>query len=143
MNDRIRKNSGNDWKRRATRFLALFLLLYVAADISVLQQYCGNEVVGIPPASQSSLNAGGAGKTDGYTGIADASADLQSYSSTERNVPCQAGECLCCCPHVIFGDVSVVPPPKSEVEVTNLVPPSRRPYVHSSTTVLFRPPRLA
>ena len=34
---------------RATQLLALFILLYALADVSVLQAYCGNESIGIPP----------------------------------------------------------------------------------------------
>lgn len=36
-------------RRMSTRLLALFILLYAVADVSVLQVYCGNEALGIPP----------------------------------------------------------------------------------------------
>ncbi len=32
-----------------TRILALFFLVYALSDVSVLQVYCGNEALGIPP----------------------------------------------------------------------------------------------
>lgn len=41
------------WKRRATRILAVFFVLYALADVTALQAYCGNEMVGIPPAHHS------------------------------------------------------------------------------------------
>lgn len=36
-------------RRRATQLLALFILVYAMADVSVLQAFCGNESLGIPP----------------------------------------------------------------------------------------------
>src|SRR5215204_3010357 len=42
-----------------TRLLALFILLYAIADISVLQVYCGNDALGIPPDHHMSALAEG------------------------------------------------------------------------------------
>lgn len=91
------------WRRRAARLLAVFFVLYAIADISVLQQYCGNEALGIPP----------------YTGqveavnqkINDASGDLltgsaMSCSSHEEDRPdsprTEEG-CFGCCSHILIG----------------------------------------
>ncbi len=40
------------WKRTISRVLALFFVFYDFADITVLQVYCGNEMVGIPSYTQ-------------------------------------------------------------------------------------------
>lgn len=47
------KNFTATVRRRAIRLLAAFFVLYALADVSVLQAYCGNEMVGIPPAHHS------------------------------------------------------------------------------------------
>jgi len=46
------QNRHLNWKGAFSRLLALFFVLYAGADITVLQAYCGNEMVGIPPYAQ-------------------------------------------------------------------------------------------
>ncbi|MBE7516658.1 MAG: hypothetical protein HS105_08645 [Chloracidobacterium sp.] len=58
----------------AVRLLAVFFVLYVLADVSVLQLYCGNEALGIPPADHIAV----------LSDTADSvSADVTTFSEKE------------------------------------------------------------
>ena len=41
-------------KRSVIRTVAVFFVMYALADVTVLQVYCGNEFVGVPPEHHSS-----------------------------------------------------------------------------------------
>lgn len=44
-------------RNRLTSCVAFLFVIYAIADVSVLQAYCGNEALGIPPAHHVSENA--------------------------------------------------------------------------------------
>lgn len=52
----VRANVGKSLKSTAVKALAVFFVLYALAEVSVLQAYCGNENVGIPPTIHISQN---------------------------------------------------------------------------------------
>jgi hypothetical protein len=66
-----RKKTAKNW----TRILSLFFLLYALSDVSVLQVYCGNEALGIPPDHHIS--------------------DSGHHASETRDAPCKAGQSSC------------------------------------------------
>lgn len=87
-----------NWKRRAARILAAFFVLYALADVTVLQEYCGNETLGIPSYAQ---------QIQAKNRVIDNTTDSQivyvgSHSSKEGQtpeLPASDEECFCCCSH--------------------------------------------
>ena len=99
---RNKQNRQSNWKCRASRLVALFFVLYAFADVTVLQEYCGNETVGIPSYAKQlraekrkaeiATNAQAAFKTS------DSSPQEQTPDS-----PDSEEDCFCCCSHTLLG----------------------------------------
>ena len=90
------KNSGLLWRRQAARIFAVFLVLYALADVSVLQEYCGNENLGIPSFAQ---------QIQAKNNISQAVAAISHSSNQEQTPDAPAGDedCFCCCSHTLLG----------------------------------------
>lgn len=58
MSDRLKSNT--KIRSRIVSLVAFLFVIYAIADVSVLQAYCGNDALGIPPAHHVSENAGSA-----------------------------------------------------------------------------------
>ena len=88
------KNSGLIWKQRAGRVLAVLFVLYALADISVLQEYCGNEDLGIPSYTQQL-----------QTKNIETTANISPASHQEQtpDAPASDEDCFCCCSHTLIG----------------------------------------
>lgn len=90
------KNSGLLWKQQTARILAVFLVLYALADVSVLQEYCGNENLGIPSYAQ---------QIKAKNNISQTVADILPSSNQEQTPDAPIGDedCFCCCSHTLLG----------------------------------------
>ncbi len=95
-----RQNQPLKWKRAISRVLALFFVLYALADITVLQAYCGNEMVGIPPYAQQIQMKQKIKKIDSPT-FADSS--NSSRQEQPPDLPTSEESCFCCCSHTTIG----------------------------------------
>jgi len=98
---RNERNRQSNWKCIASRLIALFFVLYALADVTVLQEYCGNETFGIPSYAQ---------QIQAKNRMVDKTTDSQTvsfYSSPSHEEqtpesPASDEECFCCCSHTIL-----------------------------------------
>jgi hypothetical protein len=96
------QNQHLKWKRAISRVLALFFVLYALADITVLQVYCGNETVGIPPYAQQIQIKQKNKKTNSLTfAVADSSSSSRQEHTPD--LPASEESCFCCCSHITIG----------------------------------------
>lgn len=89
-------------ERRIVKILAVFFVLYALADISVLQQYCGNETIGIPSYAEQIR----AEKRKIETAINTQAAFINSDSFPPEQTPDSPeseDDCFCCCSHTLLG----------------------------------------
>lgn len=138
-----RKRQSN-WKRRASRFVALFFLLYALAGITVLQEYCGNKTLGIPSYAQQiqAKNRAVDKTTDSET------ASVGSHSSQEEQTPespASDEECFCCCSHTTlsFNPIKLV---ERELSLTKQLESNfseNRLKSDSHLPQLYQPPKFA
>lgn len=92
----------SNWKRKTSRLVALLFVVYALADISVLQQYCGNEAVGIPSyARQMQAKNRTVDKTADSQNVYISSHSPQEEQTPES--PASDEECFCCCSHTTLG----------------------------------------
>lgn len=138
---RIIKNS---IKRGLISLVALLFVVYALADITVLQAYCGNEAVGIPPAHHLSKTAR---DPDSRSATKSIQTRLQSDGEPRQgNDPtqdCDDDTCFCCCSHVVTGYFAIPSTkPTNKIEFSQSDTYVGR-YSNSSLTQLFRPPRTA
>lgn len=95
------KNLWFIWKRRAIHIFAGFFLLFALADITVLQEYCGNESLGIPSYALQSRSE--KQKSETKNNIETAFNRLDSSPQEQMpNIP-NSEDCFCCCSHTLLG----------------------------------------
>lgn len=143
------RNSGQNptaaWKRRITRGIALLFVLYAFADMTVLQVYCGNEAVGIPPAhhsaqeSQTSIQD----KNDNSVEAKQTNIHQSQNEQEEPGQDCDDDDCFCCCSHAIAGYFFIEPFPFSDDRISLVVGSYENKHPNSDLTHLFRPPQTA
>jgi|CXWL01.1.fsa_nt_gi hypothetical protein len=126
--------------RRATQLLALFILLYALADVSVLQAYCGNESMGIPPDHHSVLRANDSAQSEHDTCSESGKADCRQ-TPDEKEYD-HHHECFCW-HQIIVGFYHFNPVLFTESLRTQPSVSYDEQYSDSSLTHLFRPPQLA
>lgn len=84
-------------------WIAVLFVLYAAADITVLQAYCGNEALGIPPASKilakQQQQEEAARRDKQFAASNDAGLNGQHAPGEEPESESD-DECFCCCPHI-------------------------------------------
>lgn len=134
----------NRIKRGLISLVALLFVVYALADITVLQAYCGNEAVGIPPAhhlSKTSKSPASRSATN-FIQIRPESEE-ESRPGSDPTQDCDDDACFCCCSHVVKGHFAI-PSYKTttRVEFSQSDTYVGR-YSNSSLTQLFRPPRTA
>ena len=98
------QNQQLKWKRTISYVLALFFVVYAFADITVLQVYCGNEMVGIPPYAQQIQIKQKSKKTNSST-VADSSSSSRQEQTPD--LPVSEESCFCCCSHTTIGFNSI------------------------------------
>lgn len=134
----------NSIKRGLIRLVALLFVVYALADVTVLQAYCGNEAVGIPPANYiSKSTASDANRyLANYVQSRDGS-DEKRQNGDEPAQNCNDDACFCCCSHIIAGHFLFPSKPLTSAFV------GLRHYVYAGRhanyelTNFFRPPRTA
>jgi hypothetical protein len=141
-----RISSQNSFRLRGRLFnlIAVLLLLYTVADVSILEFYCGNENLGIPSYSQTIASPHQSNQETETSLIANASG--RSSSAPERETPespVPSHECICSCGHVLVASYHFEPHllPLSYRQQYNFYLRSRHSESHLAAT--FRPPRLA
>lgn len=100
------QNQHLKWQRTISRVLALFFVLYALADITVLQVYCGNEMVGIPPYAQQIQIKQKIKKANSLT-VAVADSSSSSRQEQTPDLPVSEESCFCCCSHTTIGFNSI------------------------------------
>lgn len=127
-----------NWKR----IIALFFVLYAFADITVLQVYCGNEMVGIPPYAQQIQIKQKYKKINSST-VADSS--NSSRQEQTPDLPVSEESCFCCCSHTVIAFNSI------QSIVSEILPTKQsqsnfsenRLKSNSHLPQLYQPPKLA
>lgn len=133
-------------KKTAIKVLAAFFVIYALADVSVLQAYCGNESLGIPPADHLTKSKS---KVDDASAAAHhCSADraeinhVSVSSSPSPEAPCEGDpECFGSCAHI------AIPFAFIEFRETPILPKDAKidsyqnRYNPSDLTPLFQPPK--
>lgn len=124
--------------------MAAFFITYALADVSVLQAYCGNETLGIPPADHVASTESDQNDANVIAVAGQDKTSVPSVSSSTLGMekPCEGDEeCFGSCSHIVV-PVSFV----SFIEVPD--PPSRKVvlpfadrYVQSDLTSPFQPPK--
>lgn len=91
-----------NWKRSLYRFIALFFIIYAFADMTVLQEYCGNEALGIPPYAQQLQAKKRQLDLSSQSEVGSVISQV-SHSEQTPDEPVSFEECFCCCSHTTIG----------------------------------------
>lgn len=91
MSDRLKTNI--KLRSKIVSLVAFLFVIYAIADVSVLQAYCGNEAVGIPPAHHISGN--GSSAFSGEQEKNFISADHDQRQSDDEHEYDHQHECFC------------------------------------------------
>lgn len=128
------------------KFLAAFFVLYALLDISVLQVYCGNEAIGIPPAAVlATLETGtqkdhGPANEEGSVGISKTTED-----SPSNDIPVREDACFCCCSHTtpaaVFSETGTVRQAAAPASAPNFSLRHLHPDSHPSAH--YQPPKFS
>ncbi len=129
-----------NWKREFSRFVALLFVLYALADISVFQEYCGNEMLGIPSYAQQVQAKDKKIGSQTVTAISPS-----SYQEQMPEAPVGDEDCFCCCSHILLGFNYVNPnSPKilaAKISASDFSLKHRQTETHLSQ--LYQPPKFA
>jgi hypothetical protein len=129
-------------KRGASRLLVFLFVLYALADISVLQIYCGNEAIGIPPAHHltrvKEANDNYTDKMIRMQGADDHKSPVDDQSDSDCNDECFGG-----CAHIILGRFFFEPTELIDSQIVSSSRTYENKYSNSNLTHLFRPPQSA
>ncbi len=143
----MKRNKGNrqlNWKCMASRLVALFFVLYALADLTVLQEYCGNETLGIPSYAQQiqAKNRMVDNTTNSQTVLFSSSS---SHEEQTPESPASDEECFCCCSHTtlsfnpiksVVREISTIKQSESNFSENRLKSDSHLPQ-------LYQPPKFA
>jgi hypothetical protein len=137
-----RQNYKYKFRRIAIKCVALLFVMYVLADITVLQVYCGNEAIGIPPAHHLSAQNNEVRKVDKSVSVNDQNYSQPSNQESEQD--CGDDCCFCCSSHITLG-YSVFQSGTATFVKNNRQRSISYENKHSYSALnsLFRPPRIA
>ena len=131
------------FKRTAIKLIAVFFVVYALAEVSVLQAYCGNESLGIPPAShlkRAQRNAGSEQKIAAKA--APERNDNEVKPDHDTDAPCEGDEeCLGCCSHVVLAFNFLGFDRKADFAGGQLDLPYTDRLITSDLAPLFHPPK--
>ncbi len=132
--------------RKATVYsVALFIVVFALADVSVLQAYHGNETIGIPPANHTAQEKD---CPDELTQMStdQTNSDTAFFTNHNHNSDeeCSGeGECLASCSHIVVGYfvfsthiLSVTEQTQTPLFYDRIIP-------NSESASVFRPPQTA
>lgn len=137
----LSKQNRITFRLRLIQLIALLFVIYAFADITVLQAYCGNESVGIPPAHHLSKNSSDSAEKEQQTEIEQDNLH-ESHNQEEFPQDCNDECCFCCSTHVVISNFAFEPS-IFESEINQITPISYE-NKHSNTALyyLFRPPQI-
>lgn len=137
----LSKKKRINWRLRLTQLIALLLVLYALTDITVLQAYCGNEAVGIPPAHHLVKNNQDSTEKE-FQFQENQNTLSKSHNQEESPEDCSDECCFCCSSHSILNYFRF----ESKMFEVKLAQTNSLSYEnnHSNTELhyLFRPPRI-
>ncbi len=131
-------------KKATVYSVALFIVVFALAEVSILQAYCGNEAIGIPPAHHTEQNKDcpeDISQTNTVKIDSDNSFTNHNHNSDDDD-ECD-DECLGNCAHIILGYFEFLPFISKETKQV------QNPLFYENTiptldpTSLFRPPQTA
>jgi hypothetical protein len=129
-------------KRVASRLLVFLFVLYALAEVSLLQTYCGNESIGIPPAHHFN-SASLVSKANPNDPAEMKSADDPGLpTDRESNESCN-DECLGSCGHMMVGLFFFEPASFTYSVRYSTTAHYENKYSNSNLTHLLRPPQSA
>ncbi len=131
-------------KRVLIQCVALLFVVYALADITVLEAYCGNESVGIPPSHHLVAKQTDNPDENKHSQATDQNYIQQSDQQEGSQQTCDDDCCFCCSSHVVVSSFFIK---------SNIIKISGRnnaqsvhyknKYSNSDLKNLFRPPRNA
>jgi hypothetical protein len=135
LNSRLKKKHG-----RIVRGVAIFFMLFTAADLTMPQYFCGDEMGGLPDSISYSVSANILPEGSRIAAV--------NISSSENSIPDQPSDqepheedCFCCCAHVLsdsdFGRFNIF---ESRLPVASIV---SDPLPNPSLNGTYHPPRFA
>jgi len=134
----------NNIKYSLVRLVALLFVIYVLADVSILQAYCGNESAGIPPAHHFSQNTGNTlQRVDGVSAENQTEVRKQSGQDNQTLHDWDEEACFCCCSHVVAGYFAVTLDFNTHALSDTQPDTYVSTYSNSTLSNFFRPPRQA
>ncbi|MGI8543955.1 MAG: hypothetical protein ACR2MD_10835 [Aridibacter sp.] len=131
-------------KKATVYSVALFIVVFALAEVSILQAYCGNESIGIPPAhhtEQIKDCPDEVSQTNTVRTDSDNSFTNHNHNS-EDNDDCN-DECLGNCSHIILGYFEFLPFISKETKQVENPLFYENTIPNSESTSLFRPPQTA
>jgi hypothetical protein len=132
----------SNFKRTIIKCVALLFVIYVFADITVLQAYCGNEAIGIPPAHHLSAQNNESQKVDNNVSINNQNYSQPSNQESEQD--CNDDCCFCCSSHITLGYFAFEPRVTVFAKNNSLHSSfHENKHSYSALNSLFRPPRIA
>ena len=132
------------WKRRVVKLLAAFFVLYAVLDISVLQAYCGNENLGIPPYAAQVPSESESPKSvigeDVHAGDSRSPGEERSDKT-----PNSDDACFCCCSHTTLAANELAPVAKRPADriasTSNF--PNKNLHPDSHPSPHYQPPKFS
>ena len=130
-------------RRKLTSIVALLFVLYAVADVTVLQAYCCNEAVGIPPAHHAVKTDSDARSNDSdYANSSFVTLDAEPIPDGQPDSHDGEDEdCFCCCSHAVAGYFTVQSGIIKSAEPESRAVGSRTLHPASEPNLLFRPPQ--
>ncbi len=140
-----RENSAFSRRHFFWRVLTIILFVYLCADLSVLEYFCGNPSLGI--ASYRQIVEIKLQPTElSETAFAQNTIDASQLPDRDRepNIPLDGDDCFCCSSHALIGGANLI------VSLSPVVPQHHDPVFsnrqnHSDWHLppFYRPPRIA
>lgn len=125
--------------------LAAFFVLYAVLDISVLQAYCGNEALGIPPwAAQLKLESNDSPFEIGTGGEAYVIFSQIPDDERSNHIPASDEACFCCCSHTTIA-IGFLNPVKQPAALPVSAPNYSKKNLHADAHPLrfYQPPKFS
>jgi hypothetical protein len=140
-----RQNFIKTLKKATVYSVALFIVVFALADVSVLQAYHGNESIGIPPAHHSTQENDCPAELT-QTGTDQTNADTPFLTNHNHNSDedCSGeGECLASCSHIVVGYFVFEPFVYCETTLNQNSLHRENTTPKSELSAIFRPPQIA
>ncbi len=128
-------------KRLFVRGVALLFVIYALADVSVLQAFCGNESVGIPPAHHFAKSNNNSAESENSN--EDSQNNFQQSHDQEDSEQNCGDDCCFCNSHVVISSFAVESNVMKVTETKTQSISYENKHSNSERDNLFRPPQIA